>query len=500
MRRSSDDAISRLFFLSSSPDTDLEVLLTALLQSAVAATASNAGGALFFTNPDSQERTCHLQMAPEAVAGQHEWLSSGSGWKRPRPPFGEAQLGTRVCKLRDAPSHHEPLQLFQEVRATARVTLFLQEEPAGFVQVESLDNHTESQRQHLRELAASAEALIWRTLLHEHASRQGLDLHMVGKSRQLLDLEREIRLVGSSSRCPVLILGERGSGKELAAYAIHYSSDRRSKPFLPLNSAVLSETLFADELFGHERGAFTGAVERRAGVIQAAEGGTLFIDEIGDLVPQAQAALLRFLDQGELRTIGSDKPRRLDVRIVAATNKNLPQLVEEGKFRADFYDRLNVFQIRIPPLRERREDVRLLINYFLKKTCSEIGRKRRIRQREVCEACTRSVAPLCTHPAFYQALEEYEFPGNVRELRNLLVRLAAIILEDRLRPEHAALYLREGEVQATDSPSDLSLDAAVRRHIDRVLQITGYNKSAAARSLHVPLTTLINKMKRLGMS
>ncbi|MEO1083481.1 MAG: sigma 54-interacting transcriptional regulator, partial [Acidobacteriota bacterium] len=228
----------------------------------------------------------------------------------------------------------------------------------------------------------------------------------------------------------------------------------------------------------------------------------LFLDEIGDMAPSIQASLLRFLESGELRKIGSDRSQTVDVRVVAATNRDLGQLVGEGKFRAEILDRLNVFRVHVPALRERKADIELLTGFFMKTACAESGRRERLVDSSICNACVEAAGAACVCESLFQTLGEHPFPGNVRELRNVVFRLAALTPDDEIQGAHAKRHL-EQDVNASTAAStdeDPALDATVRRHIEKILGEQDYNKSAAARVLGIPLTTLINKMKRLGIS
>lgn len=475
---------AELFLAAASPEFGLEGLLAALLTRALEITHSDLGGAIFFVHPDTDELLHQVRFVGGHLENDKRALALD--WRDRRDRLtSESEAGFHV---------------FGRGKSLARVCLLAGERHAAMIQVESADraSYTNAERVALRELATIADVLLYRTLLRQHAARQGLDVHIVGASPTFLELERKLKLVAHAPS-PVLITGERGSGKELAAYALHYFSGRRQRPFVPLNSAALSETLFSDELFGHERGAYTGANHQRQGALLSARGGTLFLDEIGDMTPRVQAALLRFLESGELRQIGSDLSVRVDVRVVAATNRNLHAMVREGSFRADIVDRLGVVDLQMPPLRDRQEDLPLLMNLMMKRACAETGRRVRIHETAMCDKCVPGTTPPCVSPGLIQACGAHDFLGNVRELRNVIVRLALLVQDDELQPAHLRDYLPSTRGQGDGDEQDVSLDAAIRAHIARVLEGAGNNKSAAARALGIPLTTLINKMKRLGM-
>ena len=488
-----------LFAISASPDVDLDTLLTTILNQALTVTEDPAGGAVFLHHPNTGG--LHLRTRVLSAAPKLDGEATGRRWLKYRGKISSTEASSEQDLQFREVTHDSTFRLFEHSGSIARLWLMQDEEHAGMIQVESLaaGADTADLRRQLEALARIADTVIHRALLRDHATANGLSLCFVGMSPPLLDFESQLKAVGKGARSSVLVTGERGSGKELAAYMIHYHSDRRDRPFVPINSAALSETLFADELFGHEQGAYTGARRGRKGALVAANGGTLFLDEIGDMTPQIQAALLRFLENGELRPIGSDRSLKVDVRIIAATNRDLDQLVREESFRADILDRLNVFHLEVPPLRDRKEDIPLLGSLFMKQACAETKRHERITNPSLCQNCSQSSAPVCTCAALYQRLSEYDFPGNVRELRNVISRLAVLVPEDEIAGSHAGTHLNPGPTRFADSASDLSLDAAIRRHITTVLEQVENNKSAAARALGIPLTTLINKMKRLGM-
>lgn len=296
--------------------------------------------------------------------------------------------------------------------------------------------------------------------------------------------------------CPVLITGETGTGKELIARSLHNYSPRRNKPFVAVNCAALPDTLLESELFGHEKGAFTGAVERRIGKFELADGGTLFLDEIGDMSPSAQAKLLRVLQEGEIQRLGSNKIIKVNVRVVAATNKTLEQEVEKGNFRQDLYYRIRVLELVLPPLRERRSDIPVLAQYFLE------------------QLRHRFPTPVKTiHPDTMQCLLAYHYPGNVRELRNIIERALVLATGEVLLPEHLpaevleAAKLAEPPTSASERPSqaaqkatgNLSLADIERDHILRVLEMVQGNKVKAASILGISRTTLYEKLKEYGI-
>jgi formate hydrogenlyase transcriptional activator len=277
----------------------------------------------------------------------------------------------------------------------------------------------------------------------------------------------------------VLVLGETGTGKEVIARAIHDLSRRREGTFVKINCAAIPTGLLESELFGHEKGAFTGAIAQKLGRFELGHRGTLFLDEVGDIPLELQPKLLRVLQEKEFERLGGNRTIRVDVRVVGATNRNLAQMVEEGLFRSDLYYRLNVFPIQIPPLRERREDIPLLVRYFVQKYARQMDRRIETISTEEMEALAR-----------------YHWPGNVRELENLIERAVILSPGPELRVPVAELK------QPSEAPSSLSLESAEREHIVRVLRETNWvvgGPHGAATRLGLKRTTLQSKMRKLGI-
>ena len=276
----------------------------------------------------------------------------------------------------------------------------------------------------------------------------------------------------------VLITGESGTGKELVARAIHAGGSRRFHPLVVIHCGALTESLLESELFGHEKGAFTGAQYRKKGKFEIAEGGTVFLDEIGDISLKTQTDLLRVLQEREFVRVGGNQTIRVDFRCVAATNKNLEQLIEEGKFRPDLFYRLNVFHIELPPLRVRREDIPLLVNHFVGKFSTEMNKK-----------ITRVA------PAAMNLLQQYHWPGNVRELENAVERAMVVAQEPELREQDFTLKAKNGSVSNGDVRS---LEDVERAHILRVLEECGGNQTRTAEVLGIDRVTLHHKLKKYG--
>ena len=307
-------------------------------------------------------------------------------------------------------------------------------------------------------------------------------LGIVGGSPPLERLREQVRRIAPSSG-RVLVTGENGSGKELVAQALHLLSKRASGPFVKLNCAAIPKDLLESELFGYERGAFTGAIQAKKGRLELADGGTLFLDEIGDLALEAQAKLLRAIETGEMERVGGTRTAHIDVRLIAATNKDLAEAVREGEFREDLYFRLNVLPIAVPPLRERRADVATLAAHFL---------------AQFAAAEERPVQSLT--PDASQLLEDYHWPGNVRELRNLMERAVVLVDGDRI---DAADLLPWLEAQPGDS-EDAGLKGKVARSeidsIRRALDGADWNVTQAAAGLGIDRTNLHRKMRKYGIA
>jgi Nif-specific regulatory protein len=313
-----------------------------------------------------------------------------------------------------------------------------------------------------------------------------VESELVGSNQAIKDIEEQIaRVAGTNATC--LIRGESGSGKELVARAVHYSSPRKEGPFVCLNCAALTETLLESELFGHEKGSFTGATEKKVGKFEAAHRGTIFLDEIGEMTVGTQAKLLRILEGHPFERVGGSVPIQVDVRVVAATNQPLEKAVREGTFRKDLFFRLQVVEIRVPPLRDRKSDVPVLAEHFLQRFVRETGRKIR-----------------GFTPAALRKMEEYHWPGNVRELRNVVERAVALGTGPML--DVGDVWLSSLEISGPpvaaggESPyQPLALEDVEKQHILKTLAHTDWNKSQAASILNIERSTLDRKIKGYGL-
>lgn len=326
-------------------------------------------------------------------------------------------------------------------------------------------------------------------LKEEFASKLGLP-RIVGKSEKIAEVAQMVQKV-APTKTTVLLLGESGTGKELFARAIHNLSHRRNYPFVPINCAAIPRELLESELFGHEKGSFTGADAKKLGKFELADKGAIFLDEVGDMDPGLQSKLLRAIEEGEIERVGGVKGIKVDIRVIAASNKDLEKAVEEKKFREDLYYRLNVFPIKIPPLRERREDIPLLVEYFINKYCLEIKTPVKSISKEALDI-----------------LMSYPWKGNVRELENAIER--AIILCDGgvIIPEHVVLSQQSalestiGHLPIEGTLEDVAKEAlriAETQRIIKALKETKGNKSRAAEILQVSYKTLLTKIKEYGI-
>jgi two-component system, NtrC family, nitrogen regulation response regulator NtrX len=305
---------------------------------------------------------------------------------------------------------------------------------------------------------------------------------MIGRSASF---ERVLEQASMAARSDtrVLIEGESGTGKELLAAHIHAESPFANGPFVKVNCAAIPTELIESELFGHEKGAFTGATSARRGKFELADGGTLFLDEVGDLHASSQAKLLRVLQEGEFHRVGGEQSIRVTVRVIAATNRDLSELVQQQKFREDLYYRLCVVPVRMPSLRERREDIRPLAEYFL------------------CEFCARNnFKAKSFDPSVFEALEGYHWPGNIRELRNTVERMAILTRGDILQPDSVPVEIKIAKSSSAKGNLREAKESAEREHILRALEESKWNVSSAARVLGMERTNLHKRIRALGLA
>jgi len=311
-------------------------------------------------------------------------------------------------------------------------------------------------------------------MLRERVTEAALPRELIGQSAAMRTVLEAIETVGPTE-ANVLVTGESGTGKELVARAVHASSPRRYNRMVVIHCGALAETLLESELFGHEKGAFTGAQYRKKGSFEVADGGTVFLDEIGDISLKTQTDLLRVIQEREITRVGSSQPLHVDFRCIAATNKDLENLVQEGTFRPDLYYRLNVFRIELPPLRERREDIPLLVEHFIRKFTASMNKP--------VAGVSRDALDL---------LQRYDWPGNIRELENAVERAMVVARNSELQENDFTLRLPHA------SRGGMALEEVQRAHILEVIDLCGGNQSLAAQMLGIDRVTLHSKLKKYG--
>ncbi len=316
-------------------------------------------------------------------------------------------------------------------------------------------------------------------LLEQELVRQEAPFAFIGKSKQIQDILALIQKVAPADS-PVFIQGESGTGKELVANTVWHFSARKDAPFIALNCATLSENLIESEIFGHEKGAFTSAYQTKHGLVEVADRGTLFLDEIAEMPIGLQAKLLRFLDSGEFRRVGGNKTLTVDVRVIAATNKDLASLIKAGRFREDLYYRLNVINITIPPLRDRRSDIPQLARHFLSTYAKKLS-------KPIADFTAESL----------ELLSAYRWPGNVRELENVIERAVIVCESDTIGAEDLSIPSYAAVADLSVNPS---LEEMEKNYIIRVLKETGGNQSKASQLLGIDRKTLYLKLKKYGIT
>ena len=332
-------------------------------------------------------------------------------------------------------------------------------------------------RNALRERSLRAENIILKKQIEERYDFG----HIVGQSRAVTALIEEVKKV-ADSKSNVILLGETGTGKELFARAIHYSSSRKDKAFIPINCSAIPDNLLESELFGYVKGAFTGAVANKRGLFEEADGGTVFLDEIGDLSQPLQAKLLRVIDDHEIRPLGGVQSKKVDIRLITATNRDIAKAVADGAFREDLFYRINVIRLQLPSLRDRREDIPVLAQHFLEKFAGEIGKG----TRQIDEAAEK-------------ILVSYHWPGNVRELQNIIERAVLIADGEKLQPEHLPEGIKMAHSFVTESlDRTLSIEDYTKEFIS-VYQ-SRFNEQQLADMLGITRKSLWEKRKRWGMS
>lgn len=334
----------------------------------------------------------------------------------------------------------------------------------------------------LEKLWERQQLIVQNRLLKEKLKDKYKSSELVGSTPQMHQIFNMIEDVAPST-ASILILGETGTGKELVANAIHYQSDRACMPFIALHCAALSEGVLESELFGHEKGAFTGAVQSRKGRFELADGGTLFLDEVGEMSLKVQVKLLRVLEKGEFERVGGEKTIKVDVRLIAATNRDLEKEVAEGRFREDLFYRLNVITVPLPPLRERREDVPLLSNFFIIKYAKKY-------KKEIEGFAPESMEALCS----------YHWPGNVRELENVIERSVVLCKKNMIMIDHLPKNMvpNKEDISTIKIPLGTSLKEAEKEIIQKTLQMAQGSKKEAAKILGISSRKIEYKVKEWG--
>lgn len=321
------------------------------------------------------------------------------------------------------------------------------------------------------------KGLIKQSLPVRTISSEQRKISIIAKSAVMNEILRTIESL-KESECNIFLTGESGVGKSLLAKIIHYTSRRQDAPFLSLNCATLTEELLASELFGHERGAFTGAVKKKQGLVEIANTGTLFLDEIAEMAPSLQAKLLKVIEEGEFYRVGGTKTVSVDVRFIAATNRNVKSIIAEGRFREDLYYRLNVMEIFIPPLRERKDDIEPLARFLLEKHLPK--------SRKKISGISKAAMKI---------LKEYTYPGNVRELENLIERATILERSNEITPESLPQSLKMFQIDTFEPGEIKTIEVLNRAYVEKVLDILGGNKTKAAEALGISRTSLWRIMK-----
>ncbi len=418
--------------------------------------------------PIQLSRTVTRQVSREQVALLSNELADTS------LQAAESLIASRICSLLCVPLSFGQIKGLLYLDSTDPDFRFTEEHLQQMTAIASLTAAAMAKVRQVEELKRENEHL---------RSESIIETNMVGESQPMREVFRLIAKAAPTDST-ILLVGESGTGKELVARAIHHNSLRRDKPFIAINCAVLSEALLESTLFGHEKGAFTGAVSQKKGKFELADGGTVFLDEIAELAPELQAKLLRFLQEREFERVGGTRTIKVNVRVLAATNKNLKKAIERGKFREDLFFRLNVVPVRLPPLRERSSDIPLLAQYFLSK---------------YSERCKRQGLSF-TRQAL-SALTDYDWPGNVRELENTIERAVVLSATDSIRLEDLAEVVIEAWLPTKEAPASFHerLKAAKQQILLAGLQQADGNYTAAARSLGIHPNNLHRMLRSLGI-
>lgn len=460
-----------------------------ILQLALQRTRSRSG-ALFLVEDDALKLDFHIvdgvtvNLPGTVLRRRHDGRPNGIAFR---------VLDTnRPCLVND--TRHDPdyARYFLDVRSIAGVPIRYQDRPIGVLTVSSPDPGAFSERDiaELEALAASSAKFIRRAqLFRAKHKEEGREILIKGLSPEWIEVERTIERVAASN-VPVLIRGETGTGKELVANSIHFNSRRSRAPFVVVNIAAIPGTLLESALFGHARGAFTGAIAARVGEFERAHGGTIFLDEVGDLDPALQVKLLRTLESGEIQPLGAPRPKKVDVRVICATNRDLEAMMRQGSFRVDLYYRISVVTVELPPLRRFKHNLEIIAQAFL-----QLAARRH--ERPVHRIS----------PAALALLRRYDFPGNLRELRNIIERAVLLAEGDTIQPEDLPRHLGSPAPAAPrrsfpplQEVRRRTLEPVEREYLTRLLEESGGDVGEAARMAGVNRVTLYRLMRRHGIS
>ncbi|MFK7964829.1 MAG: sigma-54 interaction domain-containing protein [Burkholderiaceae bacterium] len=441
-------------------------------------------------DPDLQVLVSYLEHESEpmiVLSPRYEILAANTAYRRQFGTVDKAYIGQKCHKVShgidvpcDQAGEQCPMLAAEKRRAPDRV-LHIHHTPRG-------PEHVDVELRPVFDTSGSTTAYVERLSTVRSASAQASGTGLIGQSAQFSQVVASLGRVAPST-LPVLLLGESGTGKELFAHAVHQSSPRSSSPFVVVDCSGLTETLFESELFGYEKGAFTGALTQKPGLVETAAGGTLFLDEIGDVPLSMQIKLLRLIETGTFRRVGSVETRNTDFRLVAATHKPLESMMESGQFRSDLYYRISAFPIRIPPLRDRTEDIPLLVESFLNQPPS---------------GATITVDKLAM-----AKLKAYAWPGNIRELRNVIDRAKLVTDDVAIRaedlPEHISSFDRTISEGGSTQPVRPRLESLARPHLAdeqalrRFVQSFGGSRTELAKALQISERTLYRRLKAIGM-
>ncbi len=481
-----DELTSKILSMDTSQSHQLDQLLKNILELAFELTGTAHGTILLL-----DEASGDMMIKQQAIKGDFlekppARLTYSAGQ---RSGIAFEVLKTRTPYLSgDVTKDSHYLALFRNIQSNLGIPIIFQGRAIGVLALESTrPNHFKPD--HVRALQKLVDEMVFflrRAQLGEYIRLKGGEITIIGKSKIMQEVDQFVEKV-SQSDSTVILLGESGVGKELIAHAIHFNSKRRDKPFITVNCGGLTEEILANELFGHVKGSFTGAIRDQMGKFELAHLGTLFLDEVADMSIKLQTLLLRAVQHGEIQKIGEDKPnRRVNVRIICATNQDMEKLVAEGRFRKDLYYRVNVVPLYIPPLRERKEDVPVLVNYFVGKFC------------------TRNEMPVKRiAPEAMRVLQEHEWPGNVRELENVVERLVILTSDTVIQSKHLP-----GNLMGVSTPSSIPIHGASLQEkiasiesylIRQSLEENEWNVSNTARGFGLTRQGLQKKIRKYAL-